>query len=221
MEERDISNAVNEIRELVVAGWTGRDVEAMEAHISELERLGVSRPKTTPIFYRVAADLLTTATRIQVPGKDSSGEVEAILINYDGTVWIGVGSDHTDRKIETVSITVSKQMCAKPLGSRVWHFDEIQDHWDDLILRSYATIDSDKILYQEGSAATMRHPNELLELKFGSEAKLPPHHAMFCGTVPVLNEISFADTFEIEIFDPVLNRSLNHIYDIQTLPVEG
>ena len=32
-------------KNLVIAGWTGRNVEALEAHIRELEALGVKRPK--------------------------------------------------------------------------------------------------------------------------------------------------------------------------------
>ena len=71
------------IGDLVVAGWTGRDKAAMEAHIVELEELGVPRPKTTPIFYRVAASLLTTADAIQVPGGDSSGEVETVILSLE------------------------------------------------------------------------------------------------------------------------------------------
>ena len=41
------------IEQAVVAGWTGRDPAAVEKHIKELEALGVKRPATTPIFYRV------------------------------------------------------------------------------------------------------------------------------------------------------------------------
>ena len=51
------------VRELVIAGWTGKDVAALEKHIRELEAIGVKRPKTTPIFYRVAAALLTERQR--------------------------------------------------------------------------------------------------------------------------------------------------------------
>jgi hypothetical protein len=51
-----------------VAGWTGRDVAALEKHIRELEAIGVKRPKTTPIFYRVSASLLTTDDTIQALG---------------------------------------------------------------------------------------------------------------------------------------------------------
>ena len=62
------------VGELVIAGWTGRNREAMEAHIAELEAIGIARPKTVPMFYRVAAGLLTTAAEIQVSGPHSSGE---------------------------------------------------------------------------------------------------------------------------------------------------
>ena len=42
------------IKSLVIAGWTGRNVAALEAHIKELEAIGVKRPKSVPIFYRTS-----------------------------------------------------------------------------------------------------------------------------------------------------------------------
>jgi len=66
--------------ELVIAGWTGRDEAALKKHIRELEEIGVRPPKTTPIFYRVAASLFTRASEIQVSGPDTSGEVEFVLM---------------------------------------------------------------------------------------------------------------------------------------------
>ena len=35
------------IGEAVIAGWTGRDAEAVEKHIRELEKLGIQRPAST------------------------------------------------------------------------------------------------------------------------------------------------------------------------------
>src|SRR5471030_1843526 len=119
---------VVEIDSLVIAGWTGRNVEALEAHIKELEAIGVKRPKSVPIFYRVAASLLTTAGSIEVMADKSSGEVEFVLYALDDGLWLGVGSDHTDRKAETVSVTMSKQMCAKPVGAGLWRYDEVKPH---------------------------------------------------------------------------------------------
>ena len=96
------------------------------------------RPATTPIYYRVSARRLTTADRIEVSGGDSSGEVEFALIGWQGRIFVGLGSDHTDRKVETYNITVSKQMCDKPVAVELWSFAEVQDHWDRLVLRSWA-----------------------------------------------------------------------------------
>jgi len=104
------------VRELVIAGWTGRDVAALEKHIRELEAIGVRRPKTTPIFYRVAAALLTGDDAIEVLGYRSSGEAECVVYSFDGGLFVGVGSDHTDRQAEAVGVSLSKQMCAKPVS---------------------------------------------------------------------------------------------------------
>jgi hypothetical protein len=209
------------IRNLVIAGWTGRDAEAMEAHIRELEALGIARPKTTPIFYRVAASLLTTAPEIEVAGDTSSGEVEAVLFALDDGLWVGVGSDHTDRKVETVGVTLSKQMCAKPVAGTVWRFDDVADHWDKLMLRSYAIEGKKRRLYQEGPVARMRHPRDLASLYLGKGRRLAKGTAMFCGTLAVLGHIAPADAFEIELEDPVLRRKIRHRYAVRRLPIEG
>ena len=196
------------IGELVIAGWTGRDQAAMEAHIVELEALGIARPKTTPIFYRVA-------------GTDSSGEVEAVILSLTDGLHIGVGSDHTDRKVEAYNITVSKQACAKPLGAVLWRFEDVADRWDELVLRSWTTVAGQRRAYQEGPAAKMRHPFDLMERYLGPGEKLPVGTAMFCGTLPVIGKIEAGQLFEIEIEDPVAGRTLSHRYATKTLPVEG
>jgi hypothetical protein len=209
-----------DIKHLVVAGWTGRDQGALEAHIRELEALGIARPKTTPIFYRVAASLLTTADAIQVIGDDSSGEVECIVYALGGGLWLGVGSDHTDRKAEAIGVTLSKQMCAKPVSARLWRFSDVAPHWGKLVLHSYVTRAGKRRLYQEGPVTTMRPPEELIRLYTGGGA-LPPGTAMFCGTLAVQGGIEGGDLFEMELEDPVLGRKLTHSYRIEQLPVEG
>jgi hypothetical protein len=210
-----------EIGTLVIAGWTGRDQAALEAHMEELAELGIPPPKTTPIFYRVAAALLTTATRIQVPGEESSGEVEAVILSLADGLYLGVGSDHTDRKVEAYNITVSKQACAKPIGTALWRFDDVADHWDELVLRSWTTVGGKRRAYQEGPAAKMRHPRDLMEKYLGPGQTLAVGTAMFCGTLSVIGEIEAGELFEIELTDPVTGRKLSHSYSTETLPVEG
>src|SRR3954470_17604627 len=133
------------IKELVIAGWTGRDEQALRKHIKELEELGVKAPKTTPIFYRVAASLLTHADEIQVSGPDTSGEVEFVLLKKETTLFVTVGSDHTDRKAETINVSLSKQLCAKPICPRSWRYDEVKPHWEELKLRSWIFEKNNKV----------------------------------------------------------------------------
>lgn len=203
---------------LVIAGWAGRDTAAIEHHIEELAALGVPRPSTTPLYYRVAAQTLTQAHRLTVLGPDSSGEVEPIVVATADGLWIGVGSDHTDRKAETMGIALSKQLCGKPISSSLWSYADVEGHWDELILRAWAVIDGERVLYQESSVATLRTPRDLIARYTGQET-LPPSTLMFCGTPSAIGGIRPAARFEMELHDPVLKRSLTHHYDIEVLPV--
>ena len=200
------------IDELVIAGWTGRDEQALRKHIKELEEIGVKPPKSTPIFYRVAANLFCHATEIQVSGPDTSGEAEFVLIQSANGMQVAVGSDHTDRKAETIGVSLSKQLCAKPVSPASWRYDEVKPHWENLILRSW----SDGELYQEGPVSAMRTPEDLL-----GRYALKPGWAMFCGTLAAKGGIRPATTFRMELEDPVRRRTLAHEYRIEVLPVEG
>lgn len=201
-----------EVTQLVIAGWTGRDEAALKKHIRELEEIGVKPPKSTPIFYRVSATLFTHADEIQVSGPDTSGEVEFVLINKDSTLFVALGSDHTDRKAETIGVSLSKQLCAKPVSRESWRYDEVKAHWEKLVLRAWA----DGQLYQEGSVAAMRSPEDLL-----SRHPLKPGWAMFGGTLAARGGIRPAKVFRMELEDPVLKRKLAHEYRIAVLPIEG
>ena len=200
------------IAELVIAGWTGRDEQALQKHIRELEEIGVKPPKTTPIFYRVAASLFTHASEIQVSGPDSSGEVEFVLMRTENDLRVAVGSDHTDRKAETIGVSLSKQLCAKPVSPESWRYDEVKPHWDRLMLRAW----TDGELYQEGPVTAMRSPEDLM-----GRYPLKPGYAMFCGTLAAKGGIRGGERFRMELEDPVLKRKLKHEYRVKVLSVEG
>ena len=208
------------VRTLVIAGWTGRDEQALENHIRELEDIGVTRPKSTPIFYRVASSLLTTQDEIEVTGTDSSGEAEFVLYGTATGLLVGVGSDHTDRKAETVGVTLAKQMCAKPVGPTLWRYEDVAGHWDDLTLRSWLIDGGERTLYQEGPVNAMRAPDDLIA-RYGNGENLAEGTAMFGGTLAVKGEIRGAPGFEIELADPVRQRKIVHRYGVTPLPVEG
>ena len=217
---QDARPAKISIDQAVVAGWTGRDAAAVEKHIKELEALGVKRPATTPIFYRVSAARLTTAEMIEATGEASGGEVEFVLLAHGGRLWVGTGSDHTDRKVEAYSVTVSKQMCDKPVASTLWELEDVIGHWDQMILRSWAVIDGNKVLYQEGTLDGMLPVKDLIARGFGGKG-LPDGCAMFGGTFAAKGGIRPASRFEFELEDPVLKRKISHGYDVVALPVLG
>jgi len=208
-----------DVTQLVIAGWTGRDKASVEKHIAELAAIGVKRPRAVPMFYRIAASLLTTAREVEVVGENSSGEVEFVLVSATDALYVGVGSDHTDRKVEAYGVTVSKQMCPKPLGSELWPFADLDAHWDRLVLRSHVTRGGRRLLYQEGEVSHMLAPRDLLARFSGSTGFLAPGTAMFCGTLAVHGEIGGGERFEIELHDPVKNRSLRHEYAVRVLAI--
>ena len=146
----------------IIAGWTGRDAVARDKHIAELEALGVARPASTPIHYRVSNSLLTTADEIEVVGENSSGEVEFVLLRENGRIWLGAGSDHTDRKVETYNVTISKQLCEKPMSPELWDFEDVAQHWDKLQMRSWIEEGGKDVLYQEGSVAAILPPQDII-----------------------------------------------------------
>jgi hypothetical protein len=204
---------------LVIAGWTGRDRAAVDRHIEELAAIGVPRPRSVPCFYRVGANLLTTASAIEVAGGASSGEVEVVLVALADGLCVGVGSDHTDRRMETVSATAAKQMCPKPMGRTLWRLDEVEPDWDQLILRSWVTKDGSRRLYQEGPAARMLSPRDLMSRYVGNDSTLPPGTVMYCGTLAAIGEIGGGEHFEIELENPKRGRKLQHAYAARRLEI--
>lgn len=205
------------VADLVIAGWTGRDTAGLQHHIDELKALGVKPPSSVPLFYRVDKGLITTETRIDVVGPDTSGEVETVIFSAGG-LWVGLGSDHTDRAAEAYSVALSKQLCRKVVAPDLWPFAEVAPHWDKLILRAHAVVGGKRRLYQEGAAAVIRDPRELME-RYAGSGSLPDGTVMFCGTQPAIGGIAPADRFEMELEDPVLGRSIRYAYDIRALPL--
>jgi hypothetical protein len=202
---------------LVVAGWTGRDAAAVAQHIEELQALGVPPPSRTPIFYLGSLSRVTCAGAIEVLGGDTSGESEFVLLQHKGALWVGIGSDHTDRKLETYGVAASKQICDKPIGTEFWRYDAVAPHWDQLQLRAYATTSGKRELYQDGPVAKMLSPSSLLSL-YSDNGTLPEGTLMFCGTLAAIGGIRPADRFECELIDPVLQRTIRCSYDVTVLP---
>jgi hypothetical protein len=129
-----------------------------------------------------------------------------------------LGSDHTDRKAESFSVAFAKQICAKAVGRTAWRFEEVEPHWDRLMLRSFIQNGGRRVLYQEGPLARIRAPRDLI-VGWQGNKRLPVGAAMFCGTLPCVGAIRPSERFEMELEDPVLGRTLTHSYHVQSLPI--
>jgi len=199
---------------LIVAGWTGRDTAAVLHHIEELAAIGVPAPTTTPLFYRVGANLLCQSERISVLGTETSGEAEPLILTANGQIWLGLGSDHTDRGLEAVSVAASKQACPKPVSAHLWPWSDVADRLDDLTLESEVFEDGEWVTYQTGTLAAIRPLADLM-----AAAAMPDNAAMMCGTLSAVGGVRPADRFRARLHDPMNGRTIALNYDTICLPI--
>jgi len=75
------------------------------------------------------------------------------------------------------------------------------------------------VLYQEGSVAAMRHPEDLISRY--AKGGLDDGTLMFCGTLAVHGGLRPAERFEFELEDPVKGRTIRHGYSVVSLPNLG
>jgi hypothetical protein len=196
---------------LVIAGYTARDQDAVRAHIDELEEIGVAPPPQVPMFYEIPATLATTAPVITVDGTRTSGEVEPVVVRRGGRLYLGLGSDHTDREVEMRDIAESKASAPKPVGTQVVPLDRAAAVWDgiDIVCR----LDGD--LYQQGKLAAMLTADELLERLSVAGRGLDADALMFCGTLPLLTgSFVYGTSYELALRLPD-GAELTHTYDVK------
>jgi 4-hydroxyphenylacetate 3-monooxygenase len=201
--------------QVVIAGFTGRDERSVEAHIAELMELGVPRPETVPAFFMVPGELLTLApAAVAVDAPETSGEAEPVLVRLpSGECYVGVGSDHTDRALETESLEASKRACAKPMGPGVWPLDEVAEHWDELELVGESGPEAAP--YQRSTLADLRRPEELLELVWEAGADPQRPLVVFLGTVSLVDGFRYDSAFRATLRDPRAGRELVCSYDVR------
>ncbi|SKC70601.1 DUF2848 family protein [Maledivibacter halophilus] len=206
------------VKKIINAGYTGRNQEEVMKHIEELKEVGVPAPDKIPTYFPKAAALLTTDNYCEVIDKDSTGEAEYVLLVADNEIYVAVGSDHTDRKLEVGNIPKAKQMCPNFISRGVWKFDDIKENWDDLKMRSWIGKDRAKI-YQDTTLDAFMRPEELLKrVKALLGGKLEEGTVIFSGTVGALIEgMPFSNTFDVELKDEKRNETLSCCYQIKII----
>ena len=214
--ETDSGPSEFDIDTLIVAGWTGRDASAVQHHIDELAAIGVAPPSQVPLFYRVSNTLLTTRSQIEVLGAATSGEAEPMVIRVAGKHWLGLGSDHTDRELEAVSVAASKQACPKPCAKTLWPWEAVADHLDEIRIRSWIRENDDWQLYQDGTLGQILPLGQLIET-----SGLADGSAMLCGTFPAIGGVRASADFRASMQDVVTGREIRFQYRSDSLPIIG
>jgi hypothetical protein len=203
----------------VAAGYTGRDQASVHEHIEELKKLGVATPYEIPAFYWVSPHRLTQQSEIQVVGGQTSPEVEFFMASdNNGSLYVTIASDHTDRELEAVSVSKSKQVCDKVVGETFWSVDDVVNHWNQIEISSRVYDRGRWIEYQAGTLGKILHYTDLLKrIKKDDPGKSAP--GLLSGTLPIIGgETLYASTCEITMYDPVLKRSIVKAYDIVVVP---
>ena len=198
----------------VAIGYAGRDQQSVRLHVEELAKLGVPRPASIPSMYWVSPDVIECTDQIQVVGEETSAEIEFFMApDAEGRLYVTVVSDHSDRKLESVSVSKAKQICPKIIGSEFWALDDVREHWDDLRLICRAR-QGDVTPYQDAPVGSLLNWSELLELARADAPCAGP--VAFCsGTVPVEDgNIRYADAWDIRLEDPVMGRAIEHRYEV-------
>ena len=207
------------VERMINAGFTGRDQAAAQHHLDELAAEGIPVPDKIPVLYPVIRrTLFVDPGEIEVYSERTAAEVEFVLLFQGDKVFIGLGSDHTDRKLEETDIPRAKQICPNLMAATVWPLEELTDHWDRIKMRLVQTVDGEEVLYQEGPLELMMTPKALMDLV---QSRLPGSlegYVVFSGTIGNLTGgFVYGRRVRAELIDPVLKRSLSLEYKVQPI----
>jgi 4-hydroxyphenylacetate 3-monooxygenase len=204
------------ISRLYNLGSATRDPETARAHQEEVKDIGISIAFDVPAprIYPIAVGSLTSGDTVQVQCERTSGEVEIVLIMAD-ELYVGVGSDHTDRLLEQTSILWSKQACPNVYAPKFWRFSEVADHWDSCRMRSWV----DRRLYQDCSVKDFLRPEDMIRIVNERTAGLPDNGWMiFGGTIAAIDKtMGFGSHWRFDMTDPILGRAIEHSYSVVNL----
>lgn len=204
-----------QLKNLLVVGFAGKDIEKTMEHIRELEEEGIKCPKSVPVLYQCSKELLTTSDTIEVIGDKTSGEIEYLILVHKGKYYIGVGSDHTDRALEAVSIHKSKQVCLKPFATTFWPYEEVKDHFDTIKLKSTQILNGEFIEYQEGLTSDLLSLDMIINT-LKKEVDIE-NSLIYTGTVPLHNGFQYGEVFSCQLIDETLHRTIDLSYKIQII----
>lgn len=207
-----------DVRKMINGGFSNRNQEAAQKHLDEIRREGINiKIEKTPIFLPKLPDRITTSNIVEVlVGSRTCGEAEPVLLFGKDDMYVAVGSDHSDRELEKHDLVVSKQMYPNVISKKVWRYEDVKDHWDDIIMRGWVVAaDGKRQLYQEGKIGEFMAVEDFLKkTKEHVEGDLTGS-VIFMGTIATLGgKLLYTPGFEAELVDEHLGRTLTCAYSI-------
>jgi len=206
-----------DVKRVFNAGWAGRDRAAVQHHIDELAAVGVPAPQHVPTLFALGNHLLTTADAIQVHGDETSGEVEYVLFWHGGEVFVTLGSDHTDRRLEKHSIPKSKNLCLNVMAPEAWPYAEVKAHFDQLVLDCTVTRNGVDAPYQHDVTGALIGPDYWFATLTERLGQLEDGLVLFSGAIGTVAGLVVGDAYQFCMSDPILDRSIAHRYSCEVL----
>lgn len=208
-----------DIERIINAGYTGRDQEAVEKHIDELMEEGIDAPDEVPITFELAPySTLVDPGEITVVGEQTSGEAEFGLIVTGSDTYVVAASDQTDRKLESESIQLSKQIAPNIVSRCAWNLDDVRKEWDGIEIRAMNTRNGAQKIYQDATLGDILPPEELINICEQRYSEPLTGTIILSGTVPTVSgELPPGDQFNITLNHPANKRELNLSYDINAV----
>lgn len=189
------------------------------AHIEELVREGIPAPRHVPWIFVANPETLQIGQTIWAYDDKSSGEIEYVLLIDQDQTYVCLGSDHTDRGLEALTIERSKQIYPRVLSKNAWKLEELLPQWDRLRISSRVLENGRMVDYQSGTLAQLIRPEQLLDL-IGPDPE--PGTALFSGTLPVLSGgIRSAARFEGTLTSDRDTTLATLGYDVLSLPEQA
>lgn len=199
-------------KRLYCLAYAGRTKEAREAHAQDVS---ASLEEPSLGFIPVSAMLITQDEAIEVMGGLTAGEVEFVLFVSEGEIFVTVGSDHADRRLEMLESDLAKQVCAKPIARQAWKYNEVSANWDRLQMKAETFSGGEWHISQQACVDVLLHPDDILKEIKARNLPLEDGSVYYCGTFAMEGgQFWYGDKYRVTLSGPNSDVAISHEYDI-------
>ncbi|MFH5879979.1 DUF2848 domain-containing protein [Arthrobacter sp. NA-172] len=206
------------VKNLLNAGYAGREQDEVQAHIAELAELGVPGPSVTPALYPVSPYLAGQPDVVDVQHGRTSGEAEWAMIISDEGALLTVACDHTDRALEIHGVAWSKNASPDILGRKAWKLDDVREHLDAITIRGWVTdAEGQETLIQDSTMGALLTPDYWIDV-LQERGLNEPGTVLLSGTVAMVQGVDqFAPQWRVELGDPVTGETIGAGYRVREM----